>query len=176
MSISKIINLVVAILLIGMGSAYADGTLGASGVGGAETRRIGNVQRGLLLETRPVKIRVESSVAAKATGASIGAAVGGMACKKQDWAIQALCGTVGGVLGGVTGGAVGGSTKEGVEMIVLFETTGELVSIAQEAQGTAIPANGSEVYVATINGMTRVFPVTAPTGKANASANAAYRM
>lgn len=169
-----IITIITAFFVVVMGTAHADDTLGASGVQGLDARRIGNVKKGVLMEVRSVQIRVESSTAAKATGAGIGAAVGGIACNKKDWAVQALCGSVVGILGGVVGDRVGSSTREGFEMIVLFEATGELVSIVQEAVGTVIPANGSEVYVATINGTTRVFPVTAPTGK-TASA-AAFRM
>lgn len=164
--------IIFALINLFIGTAHAAGEFGASGFGSSETRKLGNVKKGVLLEARSVQITVEATNVAKATGGSLGATAGSYACKEQDWAIQALCGTVGGILGAIAGEVVSSKTVEGIEMIILFEQSGELVSVTQEAAGTKLTGTGDEVYVATINGTTRVFPV----GGASAATKAMFRM
>lgn len=144
--------------------ASANGDYGSSGVGMNEARRVGQVIKGVVLETRPIAIKVNAGYGAKAAGASIGAAIGGIVgrnASRDNYAAAALLGTVGGIMGTIAGDVIGSESKEGVEMIVLIESTGQIITVAQELQGTPVPANGSNVFVATINGVTRVFPANA---------------
>lgn len=155
-------------------AAFANGDYGSQGIGMNEARRVGVVKKGVVLESRRVAIKVEAGFASKAAGASIGAAVGGaVGMKSGNYAAGAILGTVGGILGSVAGEVVGTERKEGVEMIVLIEQTGELITVAQELQGTAVLPNGSSVFVANINGVVRVFPNTTNTAPAQP---AGYRM
>lgn len=171
MSINKIIATLV-LVIVGMGSAFAAGEYGASGAGVGEARRVGKVIKGTLLEARPVSIKVEAGYGAKAAGASIGAAIGGMVGDKVgngNYVAAGLLGTLGGIIGGIAGDVVGTETREAVEMVVMVD--GDLITVIQEAKGTVVPPEGSEVYIATVNDVTRVFPITA--SKAPASINKA---
>lgn len=137
------------------------GDYGSSGVGINEVRSIGKVVKGTVLATRPITIKVSAGYGAKAAGASIGAAIGGIVgrnASRDNYAVAALLGTVGGIIGTIAGDAIGSESREGIEMIVLIENTGQIITVAQELQGTPVPANGSSVFVATINSVTRVYP------------------
>lgn len=167
-------TIITIIAMIIASAAFANGDFGSQGIGMNEARRVGVVKKGVVLESRRVIIKVEAGFASKAAGASIGAAVGGLVGGKSgNYAAAALMGTVGGILGSVAGEAVGSERKEGVEMIVLIEQTGELITVAQELQGTAVLPNGSNVFVANVNGVVRVFPNNANTAPAH---QAGFRM
>lgn len=160
MSIVKIFT--IALIAILSGSAFANGDYGASGIGRQEVRRIGNVVVGTVLEVRRVSVKIEAGYAEKAAGASIGAVLGGAIGNKAgngNYAATALMGVVGGIAGSIAGDRIGTERKEGIEVVILIPKTGELVTVSQEATGTTIPAPGSEVYIASVNGVTRVFPV-----------------
>lgn len=165
----RIINIFTTIVLTVLSFTAFAGDFSSAGVAGNEARRVGKVLKGTLLESRAVSITVDAGYAAKATGATIGAAVGGVLgnkVAKGNWVMTGLIGTVGGVVGSMAAEGIASERKQGIEMIVLVEATGDLITVTQELNGTTIPANGDSVYVATINGTTRVFPVTATTGKA----------
>lgn len=158
-----IATILVGIAVMTVPAAAQD--MGASSIGGQDVRRIGRVQMGTLLEVRRMVIQTPASWQAKATGgtvgAALGAALGGRVGSKNsnNYTARALMGVLGGVVGAVAGDAIGSGSREGIEMIILLKN-GELVTVTQEATGTPVPVIGGEVYIASINGTTRVYPTT----------------
>lgn len=157
-------NLIIAIItMVFAGSAFADGEYGASNVDMNQARRIGKAQMGVVVEARPMDITVTSNKG-KIAGAAVGAATGGIACRKQGYSVQMLCGTIAGLAGGAVGNSVSTEVRPGVEILVMLEGSQEIITVAQELRGTVVPAEGSRVFVATINGTTRVFPAGSNNG------------
>lgn len=158
----------VATILVGIAVMSIPATaqeMGASGIGGQDVRRIGRVQMGTVLEVRRMVIHTPASWQAKATGGTVGAALGAAlggkvgSKKSNNYTARALMGVLGGVAGAVAGDAIGSGSREGIEMIILLKN-GELVTITQEVAGTQVPAIDGDVYIATVNGITRVYPAT----------------
>lgn len=122
----------------------------ASNLGGGTYSRssVGNVQhsaRGTLVSVRHIQIEGTKSGVGTATGAVLGGAAGSEIGQGDAAKIAGVLG--GAVLGGLLGSAVerGATQRAGYEYVVR-EPNGDLITIVQEADGSAIAA-GSPVLV-----------------------------
>nr|WP_086938725.1 glycine zipper 2TM domain-containing protein [Thaumasiovibrio occultus] len=125
--------------------------------GVADTRTIQEVRYGVILQAEPVTIEGEG----QAIGALAGAAIGGILGSKIGGGSGSDIAAIGGgVLGGYAGtqAAEGITRRNGVNLTIKLDDTGETIAIVQEANPNMIFQVGQRVRI-NIDGRTaRVVP------------------
>lgn len=143
--------------LMGMGLAGCSSNPYGDSYGVADTRTIQQVRYGVVMKTEPVTIEGEG----QAVGAIAGAAVGGILGSKIGGGSGSDIAAIGGgVLGGYAGSkaAEGVTRRNGVNLTIKMDDTGETIAIVQEANPNMMFTVGQRVRVNVDGRTARVVP------------------
>jgi len=118
-----------------------------------ETRQIQHIKMGVVESVRQVKIEGTNSGVGTVAGGVVGGVAGSSLGKGRG---EIITGVLGAVAGAVAGSAAEGALtkKDGVEITVKLDNSGELVAIVQEATEEFHP--GEKVRLLESGGTTRV--------------------
>jgi outer membrane lipoprotein SlyB len=144
----KYLSILMAVILAGCASSNAGDVYSRS-----ETRQVQHIKMGVVEGVRQVKIEGTDSGVGAVAGGVVGGVAGSSLGNGKGEIITGVLGAVAGALAG----SVAEETltkKDGVEITVKLDTSGELVAIVQEATEEFHP--GEKVRLLESGGTTRV--------------------